>query len=254
LIAYRYEALDCFKRFVAEVENQHEKNLKALRTDRGREYLFDQFKDLCEKKGIRKQLTISNTSQQNGVVERRNKTLLDIVRSMMAQANLPISFWGDALLTAAYILNRVPSQSVSSTPYELWKGEKPNLEHLHPWGSASFVHNTTHKYGKLSPRARKHIFIRYSNSLKGYVMYGEHPNGGMTELELRDIDFIETDFPSIGDANRDLDLYELEEDEGMLPSSSEGGGLVPHPVIAEDNGSALQPSGSITLDQDSQAR
>uniref|UniRef100_A0A2N9HAG0 Integrase catalytic domain-containing protein n=1 Tax=Fagus sylvatica TaxID=28930 RepID=A0A2N9HAG0_FAGSY len=233
LIAHRYEALDCFKRFVAEVENQHEKSLKALRTDRGREYLSDQFKDLSE---------------------RRNRTLLDMVRSMMAQANLPISFWGDALLTAAYILNRVPSQSVSSTPYELWKGEKPNLEHLRPWGSAGFVHSTAHKYGKLGPRARKHIFIRYSDSSKGYVMYGEHPNGGMTEIESRDIDFIETDFPSIGDANRDLDLYELEEDEGTLPSSSEGGGLVPRPVIAEDSGSDLQPSGSITLDQDSQAR
>uniref|UniRef100_A0A2N9FZX9 Integrase catalytic domain-containing protein n=1 Tax=Fagus sylvatica TaxID=28930 RepID=A0A2N9FZX9_FAGSY len=254
LIAHRYEALDCFKRFVAEVENQHEKSLKALRTDRGREYLSDQFKDLCEEKGIRRQLTIPNTPQQNGVTERRNRTLLDMVRSMMAQANLPISFWGDALLTAAYILNRVPSQSVSSTPYELWKGEKPNLEHLRPWGSAGFVHSTTHKYGKLGPRARKHIFIRYSDSSKGYVMYGEHPNGGMTEIESRDIDFIETDFPSIGDANRDLDLYELEEDEGTLPSSSEGGGLVPRPVIAEDSGSDLQPSGSITLDQDSQAR
>jgi hypothetical protein len=75
----------------------------------------------------------------------------------------------------------------------------------------------------------------------------------MTEIESRDINFIETDFPSIGNANRDLDLYELEEDEGTLPSSSEGGGLVPRPVIAEDNGSDLQPSGSITLDQDSQA-
>uniref|UniRef100_A0A2N9IQ42 Integrase catalytic domain-containing protein n=1 Tax=Fagus sylvatica TaxID=28930 RepID=A0A2N9IQ42_FAGSY len=254
LIAHRYEALDCFKRFVAEVENQHEKSLKALRTDRGREYLSDQFKDLCEEKGIRRQLTISNTPQQNGVAERRNRTLLDMVRSMMAQANLPISFWGDALLTAAYILNRVPSQSVSSTPYELWKGQKPNLEHLRPWGSAGFVHSTAHKYGKLGPRARKHIFIRYSDSSKGYVMYGEHPNGGMTEIESRDIDFIETDFPSIGDANRDLDLYELEEDEGTLPSSSEGGGLVLRPVIAEDSGSDLQPSGSITLDQDSQAR
>jgi hypothetical protein len=93
LIAHRYEALDCFKRFVAEVENQHEKSLKALRTDRGREYLSDQFKDLCEEKGIRRQLTISNTLQQNGVAERRNRTLLDMVRSMMAQANLPISFW-----------------------------------------------------------------------------------------------------------------------------------------------------------------
>ena len=78
-------------------------------------------------------------------------------------------------------------------------------------------------------------------------MYGEHPNGGMAEIESRDIDFIETDFPSIGDANRDLDFYELEEDEVTLQSLSEGGGLVPRPVIAEDSGSDLQPSGSITL-------
>ena len=82
-------------------------------------------------------------------------------------------------------------------------------------------------------------------------MYGERPNGGMTGIELRDIDFIQTYFHSIGDANRDLDLYELEEDEGTLPSSSEGWGLVPRLVIAKDSGSDLQPSGSITLDQDS---
>jgi hypothetical protein len=85
-------------------------------------------------------------------------------------------------------------------------------------------------------------------------MHGEHPNGGMTEIESCDIDFIETDFPNIGDANKDLGLYELEEDEGTLPSSSEGGGLIPHLVIAEDSGSGLQPSESITLAQDSQVR
>jgi len=63
------------------------------------------------------------------MVERRNQTLLDMLRSMMAHANLLISFWGDALLTAAYILNRVPSKSVSVTPYELWHDRKPFLEH-----------------------------------------------------------------------------------------------------------------------------
>ena len=73
-----------------------------------------------------------------------------MVRIMMAQANLLISFRGDALLTIAYILNLVLSQSVSSTLYELCKGEKPNLEHLLIWGSADFVHSTTHKYGKLT--------------------------------------------------------------------------------------------------------
>ena len=71
-------------------------------------------------------------------------------------------------------------------------------------------------------------------------MYGEHPNRGMIEIELQDIDFIETDFPSIDNANRDLDLYELEENEGTLPSSSEGGGLVPRPLIANDSGNGLQ--------------
>ncbi|KAL0391272.1 UNVERIFIED_CONTAM: Copia protein [Sesamum latifolium] len=125
LLSHRSEALDCFKRFLAEVENQREVNLKVFRTDRGREYLSEQFKQICEDKGIIRQLTIPYTPQQNGVAERRNRTLLEMARSMMAQANLPISFWGDAILTAAYILNRVPSKSIPTTPYELWHGRKP---------------------------------------------------------------------------------------------------------------------------------
>ena len=80
----------------------------------------------------------------------------------MAQANLPISYWGDALLTAAYILNRVPTKLVISTPYELWTGQKPELSHLRPWGSAAYVHDPSSKYGKLGQRGKKCIFIRYS--------------------------------------------------------------------------------------------
>ena len=76
--------------------------------------------------------------------------MLDMVRSMMAHANLPISFWGDVLLTAAYILNRVPSKSIPVTSYELWFGKKPSLDHLSPWGSAGYVYNLTHKHEKLS--------------------------------------------------------------------------------------------------------
>ena len=106
-----------------------------------------------------RQLTIPYAPQQNGVVKRRNKTLFDMVRSMIAQANLPISFWGDALLTATYKLNRMPSKSVSSTPYELWNGIKPNLGYFHPWGRAAYIHNTSHEYGKLGLRGKKCIFI-----------------------------------------------------------------------------------------------
>ena len=93
LISHRFEALD-FKRYSTLVENQLNTKIKSLRTNRGCEYLSDLFKAYCDEKGIARQLTIRYTPQQNGVVERRNRTLLDMVRSMMAQAKLPISFWG----------------------------------------------------------------------------------------------------------------------------------------------------------------
>ena len=92
LISHRSEALDCFKRYSILVENQLNTKIKSLRTDQGREYLFGLFKAYCDEKGIARQLTIPYTPQQNGVVEKRNKTLLDMVRSMMAQTVLPISF------------------------------------------------------------------------------------------------------------------------------------------------------------------
>jgi transposase InsO family protein len=85
------------------MEEKLSTKIKVLRTDRG--YLSEQFKKICDEKGITRQLTISYTPQQNGVAERRNMTLFDMVRSMMVHANLPISFWKDALLTTAYILN-----------------------------------------------------------------------------------------------------------------------------------------------------
>ncbi|XP_028120896.1 uncharacterized protein LOC114318250 [Camellia sinensis] len=88
LISYRFEALDCFKCVVALVENQTDKKLKILRIDPGHEYLSHQFQGLCEEKRICRQLKIPRIPQQNGVVERWNRTLLDIVKSMMAQANL----------------------------------------------------------------------------------------------------------------------------------------------------------------------
>ncbi|KAK2979311.1 hypothetical protein RJ640_013275 [Escallonia rubra] len=87
--------------------------------------------------------------------------------------------------------------------------------------------------------------LRVMSNMIGFVMYGEHPNGGRTEIESRDVDFIESDFPGIGDASKNLDLYELEEVEPTLPSPSEGGELVHHPVVAEDSVSDLQPSESI---------
>jgi len=231
LLSDRHEALDVFKRFVTEVETKLERRVKTLRTGRGCEYLFDMFKGYCEEKGITRHLTIPYTPPQNGVAERRNRALLNMVKSIMAQANLPISFWGDALLTATYISNSVPSKSVSTTSYELWNNRKPHLDHLRPWGSVGYVHNPTHKHGKLGPKATKMVFRRYSEHSKGYVMYGEHPDGDMKEVDSRNIDFLEDEFPSIGEVKNDSQLYELQQDLSL----SEGEDLYTNCVTEDDH-------------------
>ena len=122
-----------FKEFQSEVENHRNKKIKFLRSDCGGEYLSYKFGLHLKQCEIVSQLTPSGTPQCNGVSERRNRTLLDMVRSMMSLIGLPLSFWGYALETAAFTFNRAPSKSVEMTPYELWFSSKPKPKH---WRSA----------------------------------------------------------------------------------------------------------------------
>ena len=148
---YKSEAFEKFKDFRAEVEKQLSKSIKSLRSDRGGEYLSEEFQDYLRENGIVSQWTPPGTPQHNGVSERRNRTLLDMVRSMMPGTDLPLSFWGLALVTATFLLNQVPSKSVSQTPYELWSGKRPSLSHLRVWGCDAYVKLT--QTNKLEDRA-----------------------------------------------------------------------------------------------------
>ena len=96
--------------------------------------MSQEFDDHLKSRGIVPQLTPPGTLQRNGVSERRNRTLLDMVRSMMSKSDLPLSFWGYALETAAFTLNRVPSKSVDKTPHEMWTGKSPSLSFLKDLG------------------------------------------------------------------------------------------------------------------------
>ena len=107
LMKHKSETFEVFKEFQNEVQNQLGKTIKALRSDRGGEYLSQEFVDHLKQCGIVPQLTPSGTPQWNGVSERRNRTLLDMVRSMISQTDLPLHFWGYALETAAFTLNHV---------------------------------------------------------------------------------------------------------------------------------------------------
>ena len=101
--------------------------------------------------------------------ERRNRTLLDMVRSMMSLIGLPLSFWGYALETAAFTLNRAPSKSIETTPYELWFGSKPKMSFLKVWGCDAYVKRLQPDI--LEPKSEKCVFIGYPKETIGYTFY-----------------------------------------------------------------------------------
>lgn len=171
LMKHKSEAFEKFKEFRNEVEKQLGKSIKILRSDRGGEYLSQEFLDYLRDNGILSQWTPSYTPQHNGVSERRNRTLLDMVRSMIGHASLPKSFWGYALLTAVYLLNRVPTKVVSTTPYEIWNGKKPHLSYLKIWGCPAYVKRIVSD--KLDAKSDKCLFIGYPKETRGYQFY--HP-------------------------------------------------------------------------------
>ena len=130
------EALEAFKVFKAKVEKQCGKQIKIVRSDRGREYYGrylehgqspGPFAKFLQEHGIVAQYTTSSSPDQNGVVERRNRTLLDMVKSMLSSSKFPKFLWTEAFKIAVYILNRVPTKVVPKTPFELWKCWKPSL-------------------------------------------------------------------------------------------------------------------------------
>ncbi|GJS79819.1 retrotransposon protein, putative, ty1-copia subclass [Tanacetum coccineum] len=127
--------------------------------NRGGEYISQEFKDYLKACGIIQQLTPPYTPQHNGVSERRNRTLLDMVRSVMNLTTLPLSFWDYALESATRILNMVPTKKVDKNPYELWYGKVLNMSYLKVWGCEALVKRDTPD--KLQQRFVKCIFIGY---------------------------------------------------------------------------------------------
>ncbi|GJR01646.1 retrotransposon protein, putative, ty1-copia subclass [Tanacetum coccineum] len=180
LLKHKHEVFETFKVFQKEVENQLGKTIKSLRYDRGGEYMSQEFLDHLKEHGIIAHRTPPYTPQLNGVSERRNRTLLDMVRSMMSQTTLPKSFWDYALESAARILNMVPTKKVEKTPYEIWHGQAPKLSYLKVWGCEALVkRDTLTKPDKLEPISINLISQEASGSIKDLEIIqeeGTHPS------------------------------------------------------------------------------
>ena len=166
------EALEKFKE---TAENETGVKNKALRSDRGGGYLSQEFKDYFKQCGIRSESTAAYSPQQNGVAERLNRTLVEATRSMMHQSGLSHSFWAEAVSTATYVRNRMVTTALEcgKTPYQLWHGEKSNLEHIRVFGCAVYVHVPDGERRKLDKKAQKLRFIGYTKTAGNYRVWDE---------------------------------------------------------------------------------
>ncbi|GJT23042.1 retrotransposon protein, putative, ty1-copia subclass [Tanacetum coccineum] len=190
LLKHKHEVFETFKVFQKEVENQLGKTIKSLRSDRGGEYMSQEFLDHLKEHEIIAHRTPPYTPQHNGVSERRNRTLLDMVRSMMSQTTLPKSFWDYALESVARILNMVPTKKVDKKPYEIWHKQAPKLSYLKVWGCEALVmRDTLTKPDKQEPRSFKCIFIGYPKETIRYFFYNPSEN---KVFVARNVEFFES--------------------------------------------------------------
>jgi transposase InsO family protein len=201
---HKSETFEKFMEFQSEVENQLNRKIKHLRSDRGVEYLSHEFNTHLKACGIVPQLTAAGTPQRNGVSERCNRILLNSVRAMVPITDLHVTFWGLALEIAAFILNRAPSKSVKQCPYELWHGKKPKLLFLKVWGCEAYVKKL--QPNKLEPRAEKFIFVGYPRETIGYTFYNK-AEGKL--FVTKNSTFLEKEFLAKGVSGRKVELDDI---------------------------------------------
>lgn len=166
------EALNSFKCFKKLVEKETNMNIKCLRTDRGCEFTSNEFNDFCRQCGIKRKLTVAYTPQQNGVAERKNRTVMNLVRSVLSEKKFPKNFWPEAVNWIIYVLNRSPTIAVTNvTPEEAWSGVKPSVEHFRVFGCVAHVHVPEARRTKLENKSFECVLLGVSDESKGYRLY-----------------------------------------------------------------------------------
>ena len=174
-LSQKSDTFEIFQTFSKKIQNELELKIKTIRSDHGREFENHDFENLCDELGLMHQFSAPRTPQQNGVAERKNRTLLDMSRTMLAEHNLPGYFWAEAVSTACYVANRALLRStLKKTPYELIKKRTPNLSYLRIFGCRCYILvNGKSNIGKFDSRSDEGIFLGYSDRSKAYRVFNK---------------------------------------------------------------------------------
>ena len=165
-LKHKNEVFKRFQEWQAAVEKSSGLKVKTLRSDNGGEYTSIEFTEYLTKEGIKQELTIphTHTPQQNGLAERSNQTIANIVQTMLYLSGLPPSYWANAAIHAAYLINRIYNNTLSKIPYETIIGKSPNLQHLNFFGSRVMVKKLKKRKSKLDHKVYTGIFIGYTGT------------------------------------------------------------------------------------------
>lgn len=174
LLKAKSQVLMSVKSYKAEMESLTGARLRCIRSDNGGEYTSKAFGSFCSVNGITHQTSAPYTPQQNGLAERTNRSLVEMARSMMYHQRMAKDWWGEAVKTAAYTVNRLPNSArKDKTPYEILHGQRPSVGHMRVFGSRGFVHVDDSRRAKWDAKAHRCVFLGYAESSKAYRVWDE---------------------------------------------------------------------------------
>ena len=233
-IQSKSDVFETFKRWLAMVENSESnkqkvpkspRRLKVLQSDNGGEYLSKQMIGFLKDRGIQHRLTTPYNPHQNGVAERINRTLCDLIRSMLHQKKMPKEFWAEALSVATHVRNRVTTRGLGSdtTPFQVLYNRKPNMSYLRVFGSRCWYNLRKPDIDKLDPRAREALMIGYARGIRGYKLWDI---ADQKVVVSRDVKFDEDGNNALTDTAKppenDVESDSLVDNGSSSPSSEDG--------------------------------
>jgi hypothetical protein len=241
---------ETLKGFLRQAQNEFGLRIKKIRSDNGTEFKNSQIEGFLEEEGIKHEFSSPYTPQQNGVVERKNITLLDMARTMLDEYKTPDQFWTEAINTACYSINRLYLHRIlKKTSYELLTGKKPNVSYFIVFGSKCFILIKRGRKSKFAPKVVEGFLLGYDSNTRAYRFFNK--STGLVEVSC-DIVFDETN----GSQVEQVDLDELYDEEApcvalrnmsigdVCPKESE------EPTQAQDQPSSSNQASPPTQDED----
>jgi hypothetical protein len=201
------ETQGTLKRFLRRAQNEFELKVKKIRSDNGSEFKNLQVEEYLEEEGVKHEFSAPYTPQQNGVVERKNMTLLDMARTMLGEFKTPERFWMEAVNTTCHAINRVYlHRLLKKMSYELLTGNKPNVSYFRVFGSKCYILVKKGRNSKFAPKAVEGFLLGYDSNTKAYRVFNK--SSGLVEVSS-DVVFDETN----GSPREQVDLDDVDEED-----------------------------------------